>query len=142
MLPDELVTGATLDHVAVSVADLDVQIEFYRNGFGFQVEMRADFPAIDTKTALLLLGEGLRVELVSSAGSVPHPVATPIDGARTQSYFHVAIAVDNLESALDRVIAAGATAVSPPAAAMRPGVRYAYLLDPEHNLIELICHDG
>lgn len=134
--------GAILDHVAISVADLDDQIEFYRLAFGFQTEMRADFPAIETRTALLRLGPGIRIELVSSADSVPHPVSTPIEGARTQTYFHIAIAVDDLESAIDRVIAAGATAVSPPAAAVRPGVRYAYVLDPEQNLIELIRHEG
>jgi len=41
------------------------------------------------------------------------------DGARTQGYFHWALAVDDLEASLDSLLNAGATLVSAPADARR-----------------------
>jgi predicted enzyme related to lactoylglutathione lyase len=48
------------------------------------------------------------------------------------------LAVDDLDAAFDRLVGLGAEAVWPPAAAVRPGARFAYVKDPEGNLIELI----
>jgi predicted enzyme related to lactoylglutathione lyase len=46
--------------------------------------------------------------------------------------------VDDLDEAFARVLEAGATEVSAPAPAARAGARFAYLKDPEGNLLELI----
>jgi predicted enzyme related to lactoylglutathione lyase len=46
--------------------------------------------------------------------------------------------VDDLDTAYESVLSAGAGEVSAPADAVRPGMRFAYVKDPEGNLLELI----
>ncbi len=45
---------------------------------------------------------------------------------------------DDLDVTFSSLLEAGATEVSAPAAAVRPGARFAYVHDPEGNLLELI----
>jgi len=70
--------------------------------------------------------------------SAPQTFSDPLDGAGVQGYFHWALYVDDLDEAVAAVIAAGARKVSGPAGAARPGARFAYVHDPEGNLLELI----
>jgi predicted enzyme related to lactoylglutathione lyase len=49
--------------------------------------------------------------------------------------FHVA----DLDAAYDRVIASGAVAVWDPRDSPEPGMRMAYVTDPDGNLIELVA---
>ena len=62
----------------------------------------------------------------------------PLDTLRGQGYGHWALAVDDLDAAFTRLTGSGAEAVWPPADAVQPGARFAYVKDPEGNLIELI----
>jgi catechol 2,3-dioxygenase-like lactoylglutathione lyase family enzyme len=57
---------------------------------------------------------------------------------RSQGYGHWAVDVDDLEAAFTWLLSAGAIEVWPPADAVAPGARFAYVKDPEGNLIELI----
>jgi catechol 2,3-dioxygenase-like lactoylglutathione lyase family enzyme len=50
----------------------------------------------------------------------------------------LALEVDDLETAFSDLTASGAPPVSPPAPGASPGVRFAYVQDPEGNLLELI----
>jgi glyoxalase superfamily protein len=63
------------------------------------------------------------------ASLIPQEFADAYDGARTQGYFHWALAVDDLEASLDSLLNAGATLVSAPADARRRGFRFVYLKD-------------
>jgi glyoxylase I family protein len=53
-------------------------------------------------------------------------------------YGHVAFAVADLDGAFDRAVARGARPVMPPCPAPEPGVRMAFVADPEGNLVELL----
>jgi predicted enzyme related to lactoylglutathione lyase len=53
-------------------------------------------------------------------------------------YGHVAFAVADLDAAYDHAVARGARPVMPPCPAPEPGVRMAFVADPEGNLIELL----
>ncbi len=128
----------TFDHVGLSVADLDAQRRFYGEALGLLEEARTEIPQAQIRTAILSAPTGLRIELVERRGSAPQSFADAYDGAGTQGYFHWALAVDELDTAFHGILAAGATQVSAPADAARPGVRFAYVKDPEGNLIELI----
>lgn len=130
------------DHVGLAVADLDTQCRFYCAAFGLLEEARTEFPNAQTRTAFLSSSTGLQIELIERKGSVPHAFANAYDGAGTQGFFHWALAVDDLDSAFNDVLAAGATRVSAPADAVRPGVRFAYVKDPEGNLLEMIQTTG
>ncbi|GAA0593074.1 VOC family protein [Kribbella sandramycini] len=129
----------TFDHVGLSVADLDLQRDFYARALGLtEVEEELELPEAGVRTAILRRPDGLKLEFVERSGSAPQEFADPYAGAAVQGYFHWALAVADLEAAHAQLLAAGATEVSPPAPAARPGARFAYLKDPEGNLLELI----
>jgi len=58
--------------------------------------------------------------------------------ARRAGYGHVAFAVAGLDAAYDHAVARGARPVMPPCPAPEPGVRMAFVADPEGNLVELL----
>lgn len=127
------------DHVGLSVADLDAQRRFYAGALGMTtVEEHLDMLEAGVRTAILRADNGLKIELIERSGSVVQEHADPFDRAGTQGYFHWAVYVDDLEASVAEVLAAGARTVSPPADAARPGMRFAYVKDPEGNLLELI----
>jgi catechol 2,3-dioxygenase-like lactoylglutathione lyase family enzyme len=129
------------DHIGLSVGDLDAQRGFYSKALGLDEEVaHAEMPGAQIRTALLRGPTGLQIELVERAGSKAQSFADPLERAETQGFFHLAVTVDDLEVRFAEALAAGAGAVSAPADAMRPGVRYAYLKDPEGNLLELTEH--
>jgi catechol 2,3-dioxygenase-like lactoylglutathione lyase family enzyme len=127
------------DHVGLSVADLDAQRRFYGEALGLvEEEGRVEIPAAQIRTVVLRASNGLKIELIERRGSTPHQFKDAYEGAGTQGYFHWSLNVDDLEAAFEAVLAAGATPVSAPANAARPGLRFAYVKDPEGNLIELV----
>jgi catechol 2,3-dioxygenase-like lactoylglutathione lyase family enzyme len=127
------------DHVGMSVADLDAQRRFYAEALGLAEDAgHVEIPETQIRTVILRGSAGLQIELVERGGSVPQNFADAYDGAGVQGYFHWALTVADLDETIDGLLAAGATQVSAPADTIRPGFRYAYVKDPEGNLIELI----
>ncbi|MFF1747429.1 VOC family protein [Streptomyces mirabilis] len=131
-------TGFAFDHVGLSVADLDTQRRFYTEALGFQQEHCTEFRDAHIRIALLRAPGGAGLELTERAGSTPQRFTDAFDGAGVQGYFHWALTVADLDTAMAAAAAAGARTVTTPAAAARPGIRFAYLADPEGNLIELL----
>jgi catechol 2,3-dioxygenase-like lactoylglutathione lyase family enzyme len=128
------------DHVGLSVADLDAQRRFYADALGLtEVEEAFALPEARVRSTILRAGNGLKIELIERGGSAPQEFADPYDGAGTQGYFHWAVHVADLDAAFARVLDAGGREVSPPAPGVRPGMRFAYVKDPEGNLLELIA---
>jgi catechol 2,3-dioxygenase-like lactoylglutathione lyase family enzyme len=131
--------GFVFDHVGLSVADLDLQLDFYGRALGLtEIEEQVLVPQAQVRTAILRSDAGLRIELIERGGSTPQEFSDPFDGAGTQGYFHWALDVDDLDGVFARMLEAGATEVSSPAPAARAGARFAYVKDPEGNLLELI----
>ena len=126
------------DHVGLSVADLDLQQAFYERALGLaEVEESFAMPEAQVRSVVLRNAEGLKIELIERGGSAPQEFTDPFDGAAVQGYFHWCLAVDSVEKSFAKLIEAGATEVSPPADGARPGTRFAYVKDPEGNLLEL-----
>jgi catechol 2,3-dioxygenase-like lactoylglutathione lyase family enzyme len=125
-------------HIGLSVADLDRQCRFYSQAFGFREEYRTEIPDAGTRISLLSGPGGAALELTEYAGSVPQHFTDPVDGARIQGYFHWALTVPDLENALATAVALGARVVTSPTPTRRAEARFAYLADPERNLIELL----
>ncbi|MCX4460199.1 VOC family protein (plasmid) [Streptomyces sp. NBC_01340] len=128
----------SFDHTGLSVGDLHRQCRFYIEAFGFREMHRTEIPDAGIRIALLSGPGGAAVEFTERAGSVPQHFADPNEGAGVQGYFHWALTVDDLEGAVAAAVGHGARVVSRPALARRPGVRFAYVADPEGNLIELL----
>ncbi len=127
------------DHVGLSVADLDLQRDFYGRALGLtEIEEQVDMPQARVRTAILRGECGLKIELIERGGSSPQEFTDAFDAAGTQGYFHWALYVDHLDEAFARILEAGAAEVSAPAPAARAGARFAYVKDPEGNLLELI----
>lgn len=127
------------DHVGLSVADLDAQRRFYADALGMtEVEEEFAMPEAHIRSTILRSADGLKIELIERGGSTPQEFADPFDGAGIQGYFHWALYVTDLGATVTKLLDAGATEVSAPAPAVRPGARFAYVKDPEGNLLELI----
>jgi catechol 2,3-dioxygenase-like lactoylglutathione lyase family enzyme len=127
-------------HVSLSVADLDTEEAWYRAALGLtRTDERLDLPEAGVRTAVLSDGAGLRVEFTERAGSAPVPTPDPYAATATQTFTHLALQVPDLDAAFTRLTTEhGAPAVSAPGPGATAGMRYAYIHDPEGNLIELI----
>ncbi|MDJ0347132.1 VOC family protein [Streptomyces sp. H10-C2] len=127
-------------HVSLSVADLDAQRRRYQQALGFaEVVEEYQLPEPPVRTAVLRAPDGPRIELIERAGSSRTEVFTdPLDACREQGYGHWALDVDDLEEAFALITRSGGEPVWPPADAVESGARFAYIKDPEGNLIELI----
>jgi catechol 2,3-dioxygenase-like lactoylglutathione lyase family enzyme len=132
-------TAPVFDHVGLSVADLGAQRRFYADALGMtEVDEEFAMPEAHIRSTILRSADGLKIELIERGGSTTQEFADPFDGAGTQGYFHWALYVTDLDATFTNLLDAGATEVSAPAPAVRPGARFAYVKDPEGNLLELI----
>jgi len=131
-------------HVSLSVADLDRQEAWYRTAFGLrQVDERLELPEAGVRTVVVSDGAGLRVEFTERRGSTPVTNPDPYAATAAQTFTHLALQVPDLETAFKRLTTeCGAPSVAPPGPGATEGMRYAYVHDPEGNLIELIEADA
>ncbi|WP_344313695.1 VOC family protein [Fodinicola feengrottensis] len=133
-------TYAAAKAASLSVADLNAQRAWYQRALGLHEvieEFQLDEPAV--RTVVLRSGSGVRLELIERAGaSRNRDYVDPLDAASTLGFGHWAVSVRDLDAAFAAIVAAGGVGVWPPVDAVQPGARFAYVKDPEGNLIELI----
>ena len=138
---------ARLDHVGLAVADLTAAAAWFCEVFGLVPELTLRVEPLDLSIEMLIHPEfGYRLELLhrprrnadDMAGAAGKP-ATPAEAARREGYGHMAF---DVADAYHRAVARGARPVMPPCPAPEPGVRMAFVADPEGNLIELLHRPG
>ena len=139
--------AARLDHAGLAVTGLAAAAAWYCDVFGLVPELTLKVDAIDLSIEMLIHPSfGYRLELLhrpATADSHPGGKPTnPAEAALREGYGHVAFDVADLDSAWDRAVARGARPVMPPGPAPEPGVRMAFVADPEGNLIELLHRPG
>ncbi len=128
-----------LDHVGLSVGDLDAASEFYSRAFGFAPQLEFELAPHPVRGLMLRHESGMRLELFERTGSVPGVQGgTPIEALATRGYGHFAFAAPDIDAVFAGALEAGASAVLEPAPSPEPGVRFAFLADPEGNLVELV----
>ncbi len=128
-----------LDHVGLNVADLPAMTRWYAAGLELSVELEFELPDFDLSGVMLRSADGWRLELLSRVGNVAGlQAASPVEAALTRGFGHVALDVPEVEPAYDALLAAGAVDRMSPRPSPEPGVRMAYVADPEGNLIELL----
>lgn len=128
-----------LDHVGLSVGDLDTACEFYSRAFGFARQLEFELAPHPIRGLMMRHESGMRLELFERAGSVAGVQGvTPIEALATRGYGHFAFAAPDIDSVFARAIEARGRAVLAPAPSPEPGVRFAFLADPEGNLVELV----
>ena len=128
-----------LDHVGLNVADLDAMSAWYRKSLDLAIEFEFALDHVDFSGAMLRSADGWRLELLSRPGSVAGlQAADPVEAALTRGFGHVAFDVPDVDAAYDALLAAGASDRMSPRPSPEPGVRMAYVADPEGNLVELL----
>jgi len=135
------VTSVRFHHVSLSVADLAAQEAWYGDALGLtHVDERLEMPEAGARTVVLSDdAAALRVEFVERPGSSPVAHTDPFAATAAQTFTHLALQVPNLDAAFARLTGeCGAAPVSSPAPGVTEGMRYAYITDPEGNLLELI----
>jgi catechol 2,3-dioxygenase-like lactoylglutathione lyase family enzyme len=129
---------ASIDHVGLSVLELDAESSFYRRAFGFVPEVRFELPGA-IRGLMMIAESGDRLELFEHPDSAPGLAgARPLQALATRGYGHFAVAAASIEPLFERAVSAGASALMEPGPSPEPGVRMAFLADPEGNLIELV----
>lgn len=128
-----------LDHVGVNVRDLTAQTAWYKGAFGLKTvfEFHLDGPGLSG--VVLEHPHGWRIELLARPGSTPGLRAPdPPTAVLTEGYGHFAVTTPELDPVYRALVAHGAGEVMNPGPSPEPGVRMAWVSDPEGNLIELI----
>lgn len=127
-----------IDHIGLSVGSLAPASAFYGEAFGFEREFAFDLPQ-GIHGLMMLHPSGSRLELFEHPRPEPGlQAATPLAALGTRGYGHFAWATDDIEEAFERALTAGAASVVKPGQSPEPGVLFAFLADPEGNLIELL----
>ncbi|MFG2936871.1 VOC family protein [Streptomyces sp. NPDC048282] len=130
---------ARLDHVGLNVRDLPAQLSWYQTVFGLETvfEFHLDGPGLTG--VVLEHPRGWRIELLARPGSTPGLRAPdPMTAVLTEGYGHFAVTTPELDPVYSVLTAHGASEVLAPGPSPEPGVRMAWVKDPEGNLIELI----
>jgi catechol 2,3-dioxygenase-like lactoylglutathione lyase family enzyme len=129
-----------LDHIGLSVADLDAQAAWYSDALGLQATTPFAVEDLGIRGVFLVdAQQKWAIELLSREGSVPGLQAPdPPTAVLTRGYGHICLRVEDVDSTFEKLIAAGARERMAPRPAPEPGVRMAYVADPEGHLIELL----
>lgn len=135
-----------IHHVAISVADIDQALRFYRDVLGFEVDWDMDHRggealarvvglSVADARMIMLKGYGLRVELFGYYA----PAGKPSEPDRQCDFglTHFALTVRNINDVYERLVKMGVKFNCPPQE-MRPGVWATYFKDPEGVTIELL----
>jgi catechol 2,3-dioxygenase-like lactoylglutathione lyase family enzyme len=127
------------DHVGLSVADLDGAVAFYSAAFGFASQGFAFQLPGGIGGMMLDHPSGIRLELFQHPNAAPGiQGAVPLEAIATRGYGHFALTAADIGPVYEGAVAAGARGVMDPAPSPEPGVRFAFLADPEGNLVELV----
>ncbi len=136
-----------LDHINIVVRDLESAVRFFRH-VGFEVDDEADLTGewisdvvglndVDARYARLTSpNSSVQIELIAYRHP-PSPETPGIDQANGIGYRHIALQVDDIDSEVARLTAAGVDFLSPVHTYPRTGKRIVYGRGPENILIEL-----
>ena len=93
-----------IDHIGIAVPDLETALAPYVEGLGIQVAHREEVATQKVRVAMMPVGE-TNIELLEPT-SEDSPIAKFLKD-RGPGIHHIAIAVDDIEAAMERMNAAG-----------------------------------
>jgi catechol 2,3-dioxygenase-like lactoylglutathione lyase family enzyme len=129
-----------LHHAGISVPDLDRALSWYCAALGLRPGYRFEVPPLGLRGAFALGDGAAGVELIEVADAVPGvPKTDPPSANAVHGFNHVCFRVTDLDSAYASLLAHGAAGVWGPRDSPEPGMRMAYVTDPDGNLIELVA---
>ncbi len=137
-----------LHHIAISVANMDVVLPFYRDVLGFEIVMEGGWKVGDrlveriiglkdtAARVVMLRKKDVHIEIFEYKSPDPKPV----DASRRvcdHGLTHICLEVSDIESEYNRLKAAGMSFHGPPPEPVN-GMRAIYGKDPAGNVIELL----
>ena len=135
-----------LDHVGISVVDIERSIAFYRDLLGLeqlcevfpfggaQFEAIMDIPEVTGR--MCMMGNGtVRLELFEFAEARPRDREYPVSD---RGYSHFGIEVDDIAATYARLKASNVRIHSPVQTFPGSGMKAAYCRDPDGNVFELL----
>lgn len=120
-------------HTMLRVGDLDRSLDFYTRVLGMKLLRRKDYP--DGKFTLAFVGYGDEsetavLELTHNWGVDKYELGT--------AYGHVALGVDDVTAAVEKIRAAGGKVVREPGPMKHGSTMLAFVEDPDGYRIELL----
>jgi methylmalonyl-CoA/ethylmalonyl-CoA epimerase len=113
-----------IDHIGVAVEDLEAGIELYEKSFEMELAHRETVEEQGVEAVLLDVGDG-HVELLAPLG--PETPVGKYLARKGPGLHHVAYAVDDIDSTLERLTAAGVELIDRQARVGIRGSRVAFL---------------
>jgi methylmalonyl-CoA/ethylmalonyl-CoA epimerase len=113
-----------IDHIGVAVEDIEAGIELYAKGFRMELAHRETVESQGVEAVLLDVGDG-HVELLRPLG--PETAVGKFLARKGPGLHHVAYAVDDIDSTLERISAAGIELIDSEARVGIRGSRVAFL---------------
>jgi methylmalonyl-CoA epimerase len=113
-----------IDHIGIAVENIDAGIELYEKSFEMELALRETVEEQGVEAALLNVGDG-HVELLAPLG--PDTPVGKFLSKRGAGLHHVAYAVDDIDSTLERLTAAGLELIDAKARVGIGGSRVAFI---------------
>ena len=134
----------TLEHIGITVKDLDKALKFYSEILGFPVLSRKENQELRVAYAQIQIGQA-KLEILSpieGEPSSPMPIESGMEGvgARIREMTglnHLTIRVDDMEAIFERLGNEGVRFILEPRLT-GTGSKIAFFTDPDGTLIELI----
>jgi catechol 2,3-dioxygenase-like lactoylglutathione lyase family enzyme len=127
-------SALTYDHVALTVADLPVSLDFYQRVLGLPLLGELHFgDARGFRIAYLQMGNSVLELFAYDVPTLPRYESADI---KTLGLKHLALLVDDVDAVAGRLAAAGASITAPPGDVR--GVRNCFFADPDGNVLEII----
>ena len=137
MVPSAALSSAAVSelvHTCYRVLDVDRSVDFYER-LGFEEMARKPIRDEATNVFMGMPGDGARLELTFNHGQTEaYEIGT--------GYGHIALAVDDLDGALERLSEQGIEPEKPPYRVSEGGSRLCFVQDPDGYRVELIERSG
>jgi len=120
-------------HTMLRVGDLDRSIGFYTDVLGMKLLSRKDYPSGEFTLAFVGYGSNpdhAELELTYNWGVSTYELGT--------AYGHIALGVDDIHAACDRIRAAGGVITREPGPMKHGSTVIAFVQDPDGYKVELI----
>ena len=113
-----------IDHIGIAVEDIDAGLELYEKSYGMELSLRETVEEQGVEAALLNVGDG-HVELLAPLG--PDTPVGKYLAKRGAGLHHVAYAVDDIDTTLERLAVTGIELIDAKARVGIGGSRVAFL---------------
>lgn len=132
----------TIEHIAITTADIDRLRRFYSTYFGMEAEAEITGSTGARITFMHSPDGGARIELMQKPQTADRPVVPPLGQADAPpcGYAHLAFAVgseDAVSALIQRLAAAGVTILRQPKRTPS-GTLLATIADPDGNPLEIV----